>query len=88
MSTRRARNHKEDAFFDVLDRKNAKMNNDGGLFNKFLNETTHRPRKFRKRAYYRENDLEDKILDKKLQQPLKDALKDSIYRNCINFLRI
>ena len=71
MTTRRAKQHKEDTFFDVLDRKNAKMNNDGGLFNKFLNETTHRPRKFRKRAYHRENDLEDKILEKKAQQSLK-----------------
>lgn len=61
--------------------------NDCGLFNKFLNETTHRPRKFRKRAYHHENDLEDKILDKKLQRPSKDALKDLIYRNCIDFLR-
>ncbi|RXA55769.1 hypothetical protein [Limosilactobacillus mucosae] len=87
MSTRRAKQHKEDTFFAVLDRKNAKMNDNGGLFNKFLNETTHRPRKFRKRAYHRENDLEDEILDKKLQRPSKDALKDLIYRNCINFFR-
>lgn len=87
MSTRRAKRHKEDTFFDVLDRKNAKMNNGGGLSNKFLNEVTHRPRKFRKRAYHRENDLEDKILDKKLQRASKNALKDLIYRNCISFLR-
>lgn len=87
MSTKRAKQHKEDTFFDVLDRKNAKMNNDGGRFNRFLNEVTHRPCKFRKRAYHRENDLEDKILDKKLQQPSKDALKDLICRNCIDFLR-
>lgn len=87
MSTRRAKQHKEDTFFAVLDRKNAKMNNDGGLFNKFLNEVTHRPCKFRKRAYHRENDLEDKILNEKLQQPSKDALKKLIIRNCIDFLR-
>lgn len=87
MSSRRAKQHKEDTFFAVLDRKNAKMDNDGGLFNKFLNETTHRPRKFRKRAYHRENVLEGKILDKKLQRASKNALKDLIIRNCIDFLR-
>lgn len=87
MATRRAKQHKEDTFFAVLDRKNAKMNNAGGRFNKFLNETTHRTRKFRKRAYRRENDLEDKIMDKKLQRPSKNALKKLIIKNCIDFLR-
>ena len=87
MSTRRAKQHKEDTFFAVLDRKNAKINNDCGRFNRFLNETTHRPRKFRKRAYHRENVLEDKILDKKLQRASKNALKDLFIRNCIDFLR-
>lgn len=82
MSTRRAKRRKEDTFFAAFDRKNAKMNDNSGLFNKFLNEVvTHRPRKFRKRAYYRENDLEDKILEKELQRPSKDALKNLIVRN-------
>ena len=87
MSSKRAKQHKEDTFFAVLDRKNTKMNNDGGRFNRFLNEVTHRPRKFRKRAYHRENDFEDKILDKKLQRASKNALKKLIIRNCIDFLR-
>lgn len=63
MTTKRARQHKEDTFFDALDRKNNKINNRGGLFNKFLKEVECRPYKFRKRAYYRENDLEGKILE-------------------------
>lgn len=86
MSTRRAKQHKEDTFFDVLDRKNAKVNDEGGRFNRFLNEVQCSPHKFRKRAYYRENDLEGKILEKELQRPSKDALKNLIVRNCINFL--
>lgn len=87
MSTRRAKQHKEDTFFDVLDRKNNKLNNCGGRFNRFLKEVECRPYKFRKRAYDRENYLEDEILDKKLQQPSKNALKNLIYRNCINFFK-
>ncbi|HAM87093.1 MAG TPA: hypothetical protein DCP87_06000 [Lactobacillus sp.] len=86
MTTKRSRKHKEDTFFEVLDRKNNKLNDNGGRFNRFLNEVTHRPRKFRKRAYDRENDLEDEILDKKLQRLSKNVLKNLIIRNCINFL--
>lgn len=74
MSSRRAKQHKEDTFFAVLDRKNAKMNNDGGRFNKFLNETTHRPRKFRKRAYYRENDWKKYHSDHGLQAEIASCL--------------
>ena len=67
MSTRRAKQHKEDTFFDVLDRKNAKVNDEGGRFNRFLNEVQCSPHKFRKRAYDREKEIEKK----KVQQTLE-----------------
>nr|DAY65098.1 MAG TPA: hypothetical protein [Caudoviricetes sp.] len=70
MSTRRAKQHKEDTFFDVLDRKNAKVNDEGGRFNKFLNEVQCSPHKFRKRAYDREKEIEKK----KVQQTLEETL--------------
>lgn len=71
MSTRRAKQHKEDTFFDVLDRKNAKVNDEGGRFNKFLNEVQCSPHKFRKRAYDREKEIEKK----KVQQTLEETLE-------------
>lgn len=71
MSTRRAKQHKEDTFFDVLDRKNAKVNDEGGRFNRFLNEVQCSPHKFRKRAYDREREIEKK----KVQQTLKETLE-------------
>lgn len=71
MSTRRAKQHKEDTFFDVLDRKNAKVNDEGGRFNRFLNEVQCSPHKFRKRAYDREKEIEKK----KVQQTLKETLE-------------
>lgn len=70
MSTRRAKQHKEDTFFDVLDRKNAKVNDEGGRFNRFLNEVQCSPHKFRKRAYDREKEIEKK----KVQQTLEETL--------------
>lgn len=70
MSTRRAKQHKEDTFFDVLDRKNAKVNDEGGRFNRFLNEVQCSPHKFRKRAYDREKEIE-----KKAQQTLEETLE-------------
>lgn len=87
MTTRRAKQHKERTHIERLVREHVNETNRGGLFDKRLNEVTHRPRKFRKRAYYRENDLEDEILDKKLQRLSKNALKNLIIRNCIDFLR-
>lgn len=75
MSTRRARQHNEDTFFDVLDRKNAKVNDKGGLFNKFLKEVECRPYKFRKRAYDREKEHEKEILNKKIQQYVEERFK-------------
>lgn len=71
MSTRRAKQHKEDTFFDVLDRKNAKVNDEGGRFNRFLNEVQCNPHKFRKRAYDREKEIEKK----KVQQTLEETLE-------------
>lgn len=71
MSTRRARKHKECTHIERLVREHVNETNRGGLFDKRFNKVTCRPYKFRKRVYYRENDLEGKILDKKLQRPLK-----------------
>ena len=71
MTTKRARQHKEDTFFDVLDRKNAKVNDEGGRFNRFLNEVQCSPHKFRKRAYDREKEIEKK----KVQQTLEETLE-------------
>lgn len=71
MATKRARQHKEDTFFDVLDRKNAKVNDEGGRFNRFLNEVQCSPHKFRKRAYDREKEIEKK----KVQQTLEETLE-------------
>lgn len=71
MSSKRAKQHKEDTFFDVLDRKNAKVNDEGGRFNRFLNEVQCSPHKFRKRAYDREKEIEKK----KVQQTLKETLE-------------
>lgn len=78
MSTRRARKHKERTHNVRLVREHINETNRGGLFDKRFNKVTCRPYKFRKRAYYRENDLEGKILEKELQRPSKDALV--IYR--------
>lgn len=76
MSTRRAKQHKEDTFFDVLDRKNAKVNDEGGRFNRFLNEVQCSPHKFRKRAYAHEIEHEKEIMKKKAQQSLGDVLRN------------
>lgn len=75
MSTRRAKQHKERSHIGRLVREHVNETNRGGLFDKRLNEVTCRPYKFRKRAYYRENDLEGKILEKKLQRCLKNVIK-------------
>lgn len=71
MSTRRARKHKERTHIERLVRECVNETNRGGISDKRLNKVTCRPYKFRKRAYYRENDLEGKILEKKAQQSLK-----------------
>lgn len=71
MSTRRAKQHKKRTHFGRLVREHLNEVNRGGLFDKRLNKHQRNPHKFRRRAYYRENDLEGKILEKKLQQSLK-----------------
>lgn len=76
MSTRRARKHKERTHIGRLVREHVNETNRGGLFDKRLNKVTCRPYKFRKRAYYRENDLEGKILEKKAQKSLGDVLRN------------
>ena len=76
MSTRRARKHKEDTFFEVLDRKNNKLNDNGGHFNRFLNEVQCSPHKFRKRAYDREIEHEKEIMKKKAKQSLGEVLRN------------
>lgn len=63
MSTRRARKHKERSHIERLVREHVNETNRGGLFDKRFNKVTCKPYKFRKRAYYRENDLEGKILE-------------------------
>lgn len=75
MSTRRARQHKEDTFFDVLDRKNAKVNDEGGRFNRFLNDVQCSSHKFRKRAYHRAKEHEKEIMKKKIQQYVEERFK-------------
>lgn len=80
MATKRARQHKEDTFFDVLDRKNAKVNDEGGRFNRFLNEVQCSPHKFRKRAYDREKEIEKK----KVQQTLEETLE--LFRTLLKIL--
>lgn len=87
MSTRRVKKHKERSHNERLVREHINETNKGGLFDKQLNKHQRNPRKFRRRAYYREKDLENEILKKKIQQLSKNALKDLICRNCINFLR-
>ena len=71
MSSKRAKQHKERTHIGRLVREYVNETNRGGLFDKRLNKVTCRPYKFRKRAYYRENDLEGKILEKELQRPSK-----------------
>lgn len=85
MSTRRAKQHKERSHIGRLVREHLKEANRGGLFDKRLNKRQCNPHKFRRRAYYREKDLENEILKKKIQQLSKNALKKLIIRNCISF---
>lgn len=71
MSTRRAKKHKERSHIGRLVREHLKEANRGGLFDKRLNKRQRNPHKFRRRAYYREKELEDEILREKIQQSLK-----------------
>lgn len=62
MSTRRARSHKRDAFLDVKARKFWKIFDQEGLMHKDIRKFADRPRKFRKRAYHRAKEIENKSL--------------------------
>lgn len=71
MSTKRAKKHKERSHYGRLVREHINEANKGGAFDKQLNKRQRNPRKFRRRAYYREKELEDEILREKIQQSLK-----------------
>lgn len=62
MSTRRARNHKCDVFLNVKARKFWKIFDQEGLMHKDIRKFADRPRKFRKRAYHRAKEIENKSL--------------------------
>ena len=66
MSTRRARQHKEDNDVIIPYRKWLKVYNEKGFYNKLLwkYENLGRPRKFRKRNYKREKTIEMKSREK------------------------
>lgn len=62
MSTRRAKQHKIDIFLDVRARKFWKTFDQEGLMHKDLRKFADRPHKFRKRAYHRAKEIENKSL--------------------------
>lgn len=62
MSTRRAKEHKERSHFGRVIREHVNEVNRGGLFDKQLNKLQCNPYKFRRRAYYRAKEIENKSL--------------------------
>lgn len=62
MSTRRAKKHKERSHYGRLVREHINETNKGGAFDKHLNKIQCNPRKFRKRAYHRAKEIENKSL--------------------------
>ncbi|MGJ3768674.1 hypothetical protein ACLOBS_06885 [Limosilactobacillus mucosae] len=62
MSTRRAKRHESDVFIDVKARKFWKKFDQEGLMHKDIREFADRPCKFRKRAYHRAKEIENKSL--------------------------
>lgn len=62
MSTRRAKQHKKRTHYVRLVREHLNEVNRGGLFDKRLNKHQRNPHKFRRRAYYREKEIENKSL--------------------------
>ena len=62
MSSKRAKKHKERSYYGRLVREYVNETNKGGLFNKRLNKVECRPYKFRKRAYHRAKEIENKSL--------------------------
>ena len=62
MSTRRAKKHKERSHIGRLVRELLKEANRGGFFDKRLNKRQRNPHKFRRRAYHRAKEIENKSL--------------------------
>lgn len=62
MSSKRAKRHESDVFLDVKARKFWKTFDQEGLMHKDIRKFADRPRKFRKRAYHRAKEIENKSL--------------------------
>lgn len=62
MTTRRAKRHESDVFLDVKARKFWKEFDQEGLMHKDIRKFSDRPHKFRKRAYNRAKEIENKSL--------------------------
>jgi hypothetical protein len=62
MTTRRAKRHESDVFLDIKARKFWKTFDQEGLMHKDIRKFADRPRKFRKRAYHRAKEIENKSL--------------------------
>jgi len=62
LTTRRAKRHESDVFLDVKARKFWKTFDQEGLMHKDIRKFADRPRKFRKRAYHRAKEIENKSL--------------------------
>lgn len=62
MTTRRAKRHESDVFLDVKARKFWKEFDQEGLMHKDIRKFADRPRKFRRRAYHRAKEIENKSL--------------------------
>lgn len=75
MSTRRAKQHKRDVFFEVRARRLWKKFDLEGLFHKDIRQLADRPHKFRKRAYDHEKKLEDGLCIKTFKQSLMGVIK-------------
>lgn len=62
MSTRRAKQHKERSHNVRLVREHINETNRGVLFDKQLNKHQRNPHKFRRRAYHRAKEIENKSM--------------------------
>ena len=62
MSSKRAKQHKERSHYGRLVREHINETNKGGAFDKHLNKIQCNPRKFRKRAYHHEKEIENESL--------------------------
>lgn len=64
MSSKRAKQHKKRTHYVRLVREHLNEVNRGGLFDKRLNNHQRNPHKFRRRAYYREKEHDDRMQGK------------------------